>query len=95
MKVRPGLTRFFFWENASQNSPIIIVLIVCGSLPCIFQCYMYIYILNNASRYDVSVMCMSVMSLQKNGISCGWVGVVSYIRFFCLILGFFLALQRH
>ena len=83
-----GLTRNFFFK-LSQNSPIIYnlqVLIFWGSIPYVFFLYR---LLKVVSRYDLSVLSMSVIGLHKKRLD----KVVSYVQFFLRICGKCLILQ--
>ena len=56
------------------------------------KCILSVYtLLKVVSYYNLSVLSMSVMGLQKKKFGWGWVGGVSSIQVF---FGFFLTLQR-
>ena len=72
----PGLARKKIGKS-SQNSSILI-LIFCGSIPCVFC-----MLLKVVSHYDLIVLSMSVGGFHKS-LDKGWVGEASTIQFFYL-----------
>ena len=51
--------------KSSQNSPKL-VLIFWGSIPCVFCLYIKNMLLKVVSHFDLSVLSISVIGLQKN-----------------------------
>ena len=83
----PGLTRFFFFGESSQNcsKP---VLIFWSSIQCVFCLYTGT-LLKVVNYYDLSSLSMSVMGFQKVWMVGGWVGGVSSIQVYFGFLEFF------